>query len=185
MLCMLLLRTWSYVKLHEDWLKSYSNCLNDYFLLLLFFLVCFFTSTWATLFWSNSSLPWVQLLLATLPTSGPGLSYNSSSIANGFLKQIFRELCLTASPLPHYSVKKCMCVCVCMSHMYVPDKYSLMSLCSWTFSVCQPESGCLTHTPSSLLSRRRSSAILLTGSSLPARESSPLMSPLVMNSVQK
>lgn len=42
-----------------------------------------------------------------------------------------------------------------------------------------PESGCLTHTPSSLLNRRRSSAISLTGSSLPARESSPQMNPPV------
>lgn len=42
-----------------------------------------------------------------------------------------------------------------------------------------PESGCLTHTPSSLQSRRRSSVTLLKGSSLPARESSPQMNPPV------
>lgn len=71
-------------------------------------------------------------------------------------------------------------------HTYRPAFFVSLpdiSVFSHPLSSCSSlESGCLTHTPSSLLSRRRSSATSLIGSSLPARESLLQMNPPVKNS---
>lgn len=107
-----------------------------------------------------------------------------------FKKDGRRTLLLTTSFLTTSIVYKYCACCECLALLSSsPPLWARQTLCNAAaltdFSVCRAESGCLTHTPSSLLSRRRSSAILLTGSSLPARESSPPMSPLVMNHESK
>lgn len=82
-------------------------------------------------------------------------------------------------------------ICFTSLKIYKREPHSLITLTTSLLSSCifllicslfPPESGCLTHTPSSLLNRRRSSVILLIRSSLPARESSLQMNPLVKSS---